>query len=137
MSKTPAARRYLKRFAPTMIAYVVILFAATYAVRSWHPTGALLWTLSVLPAVPIIGAMIVIGLYLVEETDEYLRQRIVTAMLFGIGAVLSVSTVLGFLQINDVVGKVDVFWGFPGWCAAWGLAQCWMALRERVAGGGQ
>ncbi|MES2442995.1 MAG: hypothetical protein V4574_09205 [Pseudomonadota bacterium] len=134
MSTTPAARRYIRRFIPTMIAYVGILFAATYAVDAWHPTGPLLWTLSVLPALPIIGAMVVIGLYLVEESDEYLRQRIVTAMLFGIGAVLAASTVLGFLQINGVVGKVDLFWGFPGWCGAWGLAQCWMALRDRTGG---
>jgi hypothetical protein len=133
--QTPAARRYLKRFAPTMIAYVVVLFSATYAVKAFHPSGAALIALSILPALPIIAVLVVIGLYLVEETDEYLRQRIVTAMLFGIGVVLAVSTVLGFLQINDVVGKVDVFWGFPGWCAAWGLAQCGLALRDRMAGG--
>lgn len=135
MTRTPAARRYLKRFTPTMIAYVAILFAATWAVQAWHPTGIVLWVLSVLPALPIIGVLVVIGLYLAEETDEYLRQRIVTAMLFGIGVVLSASAVLGFLQFNGVVGKIDVFWSFPGWCAAWGLAQCWMALSDRMGGG--
>lgn len=135
MSQTPAARRYVKRFAPTMIAYVAVLLAATWAVAAWHPAGPLLWALSVLPALPIIGVLVVIGLYLAEETDEYLRQRIVTAMLFGIGAVLAASTVLGFLQFNGVVGAVPVFWAFPGWCAAWGLAQCWMWLRDRMGAG--
>ena len=135
MAQSPAARRYIRRFTPTMIAYVAILFAASWAVDAWHPAGPVLWALSVLPALPIIGVLVVIGLYLAEETDEYLRQRIVTAALFGIGAILSVSAVLGFLQFNGVVGKVDVFWAFPGWCAAWGLAQCWMALRDRMGGG--
>ena len=135
MPKSPAARRYLKRFTPTMIAYVVILFAATSAVNAWHPAGPLLWTLSVLPALPIVAVMIVIGVYLAEETDEYVRQQLATAMLFGTGVVLSVSTVLGFLQMNGVIGKIDVFWAFPGWCAAWGLAQCWMSLRDRMGPG--
>ncbi|NML07415.1 hypothetical protein [Sphingomonas sp. G-3-2-10] len=136
MARSPAARRYLKRFMPVMLAYVIVLFGVSWLIKATQPAGVALAALSVLPALPIIAVIIVIGLYIAEETDEYLRQRIVTAMLFGIGVVLSASTVLGFLQMNDVIGPVQVFWGFPAWCAAWGLAQCWMGLRERMAGGG-
>lgn len=134
MHRTPAAKRYLRRFFPMMIAYVVVLFASVGIINAYKPGGALLVLLSVLPALPIIGVLVVIGVYLAEETDEYLRSRIVSAMLFGTGTVLSVATVLGFLQITDVVGKVEVFWAFPVWCAVWGLAQCAMAWRDRAGG---
>jgi len=137
MNRTPAAKRYIRRFIPSMIAYVAILFAATRAIETYKPMGAALVGLSILPALPIIGVLVVIGAYLIEETDEYLKQRIVTAMMFGTGIVLSVSTMLGFLQIGGVIDHVDVFWGFPLWCAAWGVAQCLMSLRDRMAGAGE
>ncbi|MBX3594831.1 hypothetical protein [Sphingomonas sp.] len=134
--RTPAAKRYQRRFAVTMALYVLAVFAWSWGRTSFAPDGAALIALSVMPALPVIGALVAMGLYLVEETDEFVRQRIVTAMLFGIGVVLSVSTVIGFLQYAGVVTSVDVFWGFPLWCFAWGLAQCGLALRDRVAGAG-
>ncbi|MHA6717927.1 hypothetical protein ACX40Y_00625 [Sphingomonas sp. RS6] len=132
MSATPAARRYVKRFIPTMIAYVVAVIGASLAVDRIEPAGVALVVLSILPALPILALLVVIGLYVREETDEYLRQRIVTAMLIGIGAVLAVASVLGFLQIYRAIGQVDVFWAFPVWCGVWGLAQCIMTWRDRV-----
>ena len=134
LSRTPAARRYIKRFVPTMIAYVVFVMATSLIVAKLHPSGAALVALSILPALPILGVLLVIGLYVREESDEYVRQRLVTAMLFGIGVVMAVATVLGFLQIYHAIGQVDVFLGFPIWCASWGLAQCAMAWRDRAGG---
>jgi hypothetical protein len=136
MTQSPAAKRYLRRFIPTMLAYVIVLFAVSWFIEANHPTGVALAALSILPALPIIATIIVMGLYVAEETDEYVRQRIVTAMLFGIGALLAISTILGFLQMHEVIGQVPVFWGFPAWCLAFGLAQCWMTLRDRMSGGG-
>lgn len=137
MAKSPAARRYLKRFIPTTLAYVVAVFGTSYAVHAGHPGGAALVALSILPALPILGMLLVIGLYLYEETDEFVRQRIVIAMLFGIGVLLAAASVLGFLQIYKVIGAIDVFWAFPVWCATWGAAQCMLSLRDRLSGGGQ
>ncbi|MDE0880562.1 MAG: hypothetical protein OSB00_18160 [Sphingomonas bacterium] len=134
---TKAAKNYQRRFLVTMIAYVAVLFASTWTVKTFAPTGMPLVALSILPALPVIAAMIVMGLYLVEETDEFIRQRLVSAMLFGIGVVLSVSTVLGLLQYNDLVARVDVFWGFPIWCFAWGLSQCWLTWRDARASTGE
>lgn len=132
LSRTLAARRYIKRFVPTMIAYVVLVLATSLIVAKLHPAGAALVALSILPALPILGILLVIGLYVREESDEYVRQRLVIAMLFGIGVVLAAATVLGFLQIYHAIGQIDVFWAFPLWCASWGLAQCAMAWRDRA-----
>lgn len=136
---TAAGRRYLRRLMPTMAAYVVVLFACIWAIKNQHPTGAALVVLSVLPALPILGAIAVMGLYLVEETDEFQRQRIASCMLVGTGVLLSAVTVYGFLTNGGAV-KPDPelgLWAFPLWCASWGLAQCVMGLRDRMAGEGE
>lgn len=132
---TAAGRRYLKRLMPTMFAYVAVLFACVWAIRHWQPTGAGLIVLSVLPALPIVGAIVVMGLYLIEETDEFLRQRIASCMLFGTGVLLTVATVYGFLADGGAIEADSevILWVFPLWCASWGLAQCALGLRDHLA----
>ena len=134
---SPAAKRYLRRFIPTMIAYVVLLTAANWVVEARHPVGAALVALAVLPALPIVGVIAVIGLYVVEETDEYLRRRIVSAMLAGLAVMLSLATVWGFLEEAGVAPHLPAYWAFVLWCLGWGIAQCVMGLGDRLTGGGQ
>ena len=135
---TAAGRRYLWRFMPTMFAYVVVLFACVWAIREWKPQGMELVVLSVLPALPIIGAIVVMGLYLVEETDEFLRQRIASCMLFGTGVLLSVATVYGFLVNGGAIEANSdlILMAFPLWCASWGIAQCVIGMRDHLAASG-
>lgn len=136
---TPAGRRYLRRFFPSMIAYVVALFACIWAIKMWQPTGPALVVLSVLPALPVLAVIAVMGLYLIEETDEYLRQRIAASMLFGTGVLLAATTVYAFLVNGGAVAPSAELpmWAFPLWCASWGAAQCVVGLRDRAAGAGE
>jgi phosphoglycerol transferase MdoB-like AlkP superfamily enzyme len=136
---TAAGRRYIRRFMPTMFAYVAVLFGCVWAIHNWKPQGPGLIVLSVLPALPIISAIVVMGLYLIEETDEFLRQRIASCMLFGTGVLLAVATVYGFLVNGGAVEVNDelFLWAFPLWCASWGLAQCVIGMRDHLAGGGE
>ncbi|URW74685.1 hypothetical protein M9980_08855 [Sphingomonas donggukensis] len=130
---TAAGRRYTRRFMPTMAAYVVAILFATWAMKTWHPTGALLVALSVLPALPIIGVIAVIGLYLVEETDEYLRTRIVQAMLVGLGFMLAFTSAWGFMEEGGVLPHMPAYFAFILWCFGWGVAQCVQSFRDRRA----
>lgn len=132
--QNPAQRRYLKRFFPAMLGYVVALFACTLAIRHYQPHGATLVVLAVLPAIPIIAVIAVMGLYLVEEKDEYLRSRLVTAMIGGIGILLAVTTVWGFLEDRGVIVHFPTYLAFPLWCGAFGMVQCGMTLRDRMSG---
>jgi heme A synthase len=132
--RNPAQRRYVRRFLPMMAAYVVILFAVTAYFRDHHPTGALLVLLSVLPALPLLGAIGVIGVYLSEERDEFVRHRLVLAMIGGTGVLLAITTVWGFLEMNAVVPHFPTFLAFPLFCAAFGLIQCAMGVRDRMTG---
>jgi hypothetical protein len=135
-AQTTAGRRYLRRFFPTIFAYVAVLLACVWTIKHHHPTGAALVVLSVLPALPILAVIVVLGAYLVEETDEFLRQRIATCMLFGTGVLLAAVTVYGFLVNGRAIAVDPSFglWAFPLWCGSWGIAQCFMAWRDHVSG---
>ena len=128
----PAQRRYTTRFFFAMGGYVVVLLATTWMIRHWHPRGVALTLLAVLPALPLIGVIAVMGVYLLEERDEFLRQRLITAMMIGRGALLALLTTWGFLANGGVTGEPPAFLAFPAWCFFFGLANCGMALRDRL-----
>ncbi|BCA60465.1 hypothetical protein [Sphingomonas sp. HMP6] len=130
-----AQRRYLARFFPAMVGYVVLLFASTYVIRFWHPSGVTLAALAVAPSLPLLAVIGVMGLYLLEERDEFLRQRLVTAMLGGLAVLLAVLTVWGFLANGGVAEEPPAFLAFPLWCGAFGLVQCGLNVRDRMSSG--
>ena len=134
VNRSPASRRYLKRFMPTMIAYVVLLFLAVWILKHLHPTGVALVLVAILPALPILGVIGVLGLYIIEERDEYVRQRIVTSMLIGLAVTLGAATIWGFLEQARAVIHLPAYFAFALWCASWGLAQGALALRDRMGG---
>jgi hypothetical protein len=117
LQKNPATRRYLYRFVPTMTAYVVFLLFAEWAIHRFHPTGSLLYALAVLPAIPIVGIIVVVGLYLAEEKDEFQRNLLIQSMLWGLGAIMALTTVWGFLQIFTPIPRFQPYMTFPlFWC---------------------
>ncbi|RYE84515.1 MAG: hypothetical protein EOP19_11385 [Hyphomicrobiales bacterium] len=128
---SPAVRRYMRRFIPSMLLYVAVLVGSIFAIKRLHPEGPLLWLLAVAPALPILAVIAVMGRYVVEETDEFLRMMAVQAMLWGIGITLAAATVWGFLENADLVPHVSSFLIFPLFCAAMGLSQPFLWRRYR------
>jgi xanthosine utilization system XapX-like protein len=126
---TPAARRYLARFVPAMLAYVGMLFGSLWVIRNLDPQGPLLWALAIAPALPIIAVIAIMGLYLVEETDEFVRATLAQAMLWGIGITLAGCTAWGFLENADVVPHMPLYLVFPMFCGSFGLAQPFVRQR--------
>lgn len=124
-----AARRYLRRFFPTMIAYVVVLAASLRIIRAYDPKGPLLWLLGVAPAIPVMGVIAVMGLYLMEETDEFQRTVLVQSMLWGIGITLGLGTAWGFLENVGAIAHFPLYLIFPVFCGAFGLAQPFVRRR--------
>lgn len=93
-----ATRRYLFRLAPTMMVYVLFVFLSKWSFQHLHPTGLIVYLLAILPALPMIGSLAVVGLYVVEESDEFERFILVQSLLWGLGGALAVSTVWGALE---------------------------------------
>jgi hypothetical protein len=121
--QTPAARGYLRRFVPSMVGYVVVLMGSLWFIENHRPTGPLLWMLGVAPAIPIMGVIAAMGLYLVEETDEFLRTVLVQSLLWGMGITMALCTAWGFLENVGAVPHFPLYLIFPVFCGAFGLAQ--------------
>jgi multisubunit Na+/H+ antiporter MnhG subunit len=126
-----ANRRYLYVFWPSMAAYVAIIFATSYFIDKetaplWlKVAGALAATL------PILGALWAI-LRLVRETDEYTRLRQLTALAQGGAITAGIAFLIGFLQIFNVVGSIDIFWFGTLFFLSYGLSVCLQQFAKTV-----
>jgi len=117
-------KRYTRRFLPAMIAYVVLIMAATAYAKQAEPSGPILFLLGLAPSLPVLLAIRAITLLPREEDDEYLRDRIYRSYTWASGATLAICTVWGFLDSFDAVPPVEMWVVFPIWAAAMGVARC-------------
>src|SRR5579864_8560596 len=112
LQMNPAIRRYLRRFAVAMSAYVaLILVVATYFHR-FHPKGPVAYVLALLPAAAIIAQIVTVGLYLAEEKDEFQRNLFIQALLWGLGGVLAVTSGWGMLESFTHIAHFQPTWTF-------------------------
>jgi hypothetical protein len=119
-TNNPAQRRFFYRFAVAMLLYAALLVPTILAFVHYRPAGLMAYALAVLPALPILGMLIVIGLYLAEEKDEFIRNLQIQSLLGGIGLTLALVSVWGFMENFTRVPRLDlflvypIFWGFVG-----------------------
>lgn len=131
MPNSKAGRRYIYRLAPTMLLYLVFLFIAQRTFHHHHPTGLFAYFLAVLPALPLIGSLAVVGLYIAEESDEFERSIVVQSMLWGLGGALSVCTVWGFLEDYVNAPHISGFYVYFCFWIIMGISQPFIRMRYR------
>ena len=95
-----------------MTVYVGLLFCSIWALKHLHPAHLTTLGLAVLPAIPIIAVIVAVGLYLKEETDEFQRELLIQAMLWGMGGTMAAATVWGFLEANADMPHIPAFYVF-------------------------
>ncbi len=103
------------RFGDRFLFIVVPLFVLDGILGFWgfhyyhlHPAGALAVLCAALQSSPIIAFIVVIGLYLAEEKDEFQRSILVQSMLWAIGATLAVATFCGSMEKYSQGPRVDI-----------------------------
>ncbi len=119
--RTTAAKRYQRRFSVVTSAYVALIVANVMISRALEPSQPVLALMAVVTALPIVGMIAAMGFYLRDETDEFIRNRLVTAMLIALGILFSATSILGFLQFERIVTDLPVFLAFPIWCGLFGI----------------
>ena len=77
MTKNPAVRRFYSRTLAASSAYIVLIVLIALYFYKFRPHGPLAYVLAVLPAIAIMGNIIAIGLYLIEDKDEVQRSLMV------------------------------------------------------------
>jgi len=79
--------------------------------------------LAVAVAAPIIFIIRAMALLLKEETDEYLRMRLIEQSLFATGFLLTAGTLYGFLNVFELAPRIDAYWVVPVWALGLGVAR--------------
>ena len=120
---TPAKRRYQRRVIWLSLLYAGLLIAAVYLFKHQLVTGAFAWIVAILPALAIVAIFAAIGVYIVEEQDEYQRMLLIRQTLYASGFTLSISTVWGFLENFGMVGHVAAYHAVILWFAGFGLGK--------------
>jgi small-conductance mechanosensitive channel len=109
---SPACRTYRKRIAVTMTFYMVAIMGVVYYLRDHHPSRVIAYVLAILPAIPILWMLVVVGIYLRDEQDEFQRWMLIRSILWATGIVLAVTTVIGFLQNFAAVTAPPAYYVF-------------------------
>jgi hypothetical protein len=117
-----------------LAAGMCILFALVTALsfRLGHPGVVFGYPLAVLPALPIIFALVCTGTYLAEETDEFQRSLLIQSLLGGIGVTLAATTVWGYLEhFVHATPHFDAIYVYPMFWFATALSYPVVRLRYR------
>jgi Na+/melibiose symporter-like transporter len=129
---TPASKRYQRRVIVTTSLYVVVLAAAVFAVKHTHLHGWLLYTIALLPALPLLATMGALGVYLTEEKDEYLRLITMRSLLVGTAVLLALLVVNDFLRSISGAAAIPPFTSWVVFFLMFGVAQTVQTMRDRV-----
>jgi hypothetical protein len=114
-----------------MATYILFLFITVWTFHHHHPTGFVVYLLAVLPALPLIGSLVVVGLYIAEESDEFERSILVQSMLWGFGGALAISTIWGFLEDFAQAPHISTFYVYVFFWIFMGIAQPFIRMRYR------
>lgn len=124
---TVAARRYKIQVTVAMAAYVLVLFAVTWALNHVDLHGALRYAVTLAPLVPIAFIVPAVARWF-HDSDE-LERRIVTES-FAIGAAVTaiLSVTYGFLE-NTGLPHLSAWWTWTVVMGASAVAR--LALNRR------
>ena len=132
MHSSSAQERYNRRVLRLAIAYAALLLPTAYLLKMQLVSGPLAVLLAALPAVPFCGFFWMMGRYLTEETDEYVRMVQVRLLLAGTGLLLAAMTLWGFLELFGFVPHIAASWWPVLWVVGCSTAACIQRLRARA-----
>jgi len=131
--RDPAARRYVARLMVAMTLYVLLLVGVQrlFPLDTMH--GPIRWLLAALPGLPIAAVFWLIGRYIMEMRDEFLRMLEVRKALIATGVTMTLVSIWGFLEMLADAPHFPLFYVPVMWFGSLGIGQCVNALIERRA----
>ncbi|HEX8415656.1 MAG TPA: hypothetical protein VF637_17515 [Sphingomicrobium sp.] len=121
--KSKAMRSYNRRVLIASLAYVVLLFSGIWTAAHYNPPAGVRVLLAIAVATPVIFMIRAMALLLKEETDEYLRMRLIEQSLIATGFLLTIATLYGFLNAFDLAPRIDAWAVVPLWSVGLGVGR--------------
>lgn len=110
--QSSAAQNFLRRLVGTLVLYAVTLGVTLRVLKTLHPGHIVVVLMAFIPAIPIIGIIAFVALYLKEETDEFQRAVLTETLLWALACTLTITSVWGFLEMYAGVPPLQAFWVF-------------------------
>ncbi len=128
MRFSPAQQRYNRRVLVLSVVYAALLLPAVYLLSRHLVAGPLAYVVGVLPALAVSGFFWMMGRYLVEETDEYLRMLMIRQLLIATAIALTAATIWGFLEGFELLPHLAGY----AWTVVYLAGLCIGALANRI-----
>jgi len=117
-------RNYRNSMMLSIGGYVVTLFAVSFFVDKDATAPALAAGLALIPAFFILLTIRALWRY-VHHVDEAQRFFLIKSMMIGLFAMLALSGSWGIIEMmSNNIPKLPIFWVFPLFFLAFGLATC-------------
>jgi hypothetical protein len=131
--ETKAGKIYRKRMLGLMFVYLGTVIPAVRMVRHGHPSGWQTYLWAILSAIPLLLCLVFMGVYLRDETDEYVRMQTTRSLLVATGALLATVVISDFLRSFTPVGQLPPFTGFVLFFLSFAVAQGVQRMMNRGA----
>lgn len=129
---TKAGRRYVQRMGAVGLVYLGTVLVITRYIHQHHPTGAKLFMLAAVPAFDVVAMLVVVGIYLRDEVDEFKRHQLIVSILWAIGFTLALMAFIDFLRSYQSIAAPPPFMEFTLFWIAMAFVQAVQAFRNRV-----
>lgn len=110
VTQKEARKRYMRAFRPIVAIYVVVILGGSFLLAQYETKP--LWlsvTVALISGLAVAFILVAMMRYF-EEADEYVRLQQLRAFGWGAVCTLSVSFIIAFLQMFDVLDDIEVFW---------------------------
>ncbi|MGI4758221.1 MAG: hypothetical protein ACRYGF_15410 [Janthinobacterium lividum] len=131
-AQNPAQRRYQRGAFGVALSYIGFFFSSEFSVHRFHPSGWHLYLAALLPTFSIVGLLFIVGRYLREETDEFVRDQFIRSVLWSIAAVMAYTMFFSFLRTFGWQGTTKPFAEYYVFCITLLIAKFSYKLRDRV-----
>lgn len=108
---SPANKRFQDRFLFVIVPLIFLdagLGIWGFRFHHLHLAGVLGYLCAILQSLPFVGFIVIYGIYLAEEKDEFVKSILVQSLLWGTGVTLSVTTFWGSLEKFSEAPHMDV-----------------------------
>ena len=123
MPHTPAKRRMHRRLIPLAVLYLAACAAGKFLIDRTDLPDIAVYIIAVLLSLPLVFSIFVIGRYVVEEDDEYIRMLVVRHMVTATGMTLVTATVWGLLELYADAPALPIYYILVIWCAGFAFSQ--------------
>ena len=137
MTNKQARTRYFKVFIPAMLGYLVSIFGVDVLIDMTvagkkADISILTYGLALIPAI-FVFTWVWSHARFILQIDEFARMLQIKSILYGLIALMGLTTAWGFLEMYAQVPAVPIFYVLPGFYLCYGVAAIFVSKKNMAS----